>query len=229
MLLASRARERVMSAQGVGPGAMAGVSAWFWLQPAALASHPCPPALQGPFCHDRWVTGALAIPWWHRPPRKEANPVSILPFLEDPGPSPVPGAVGGDEPCQAASPTGLAVSRGKGEHQHVSLCRTYINVTYCFYFLLSMEDIQIWRAGGLAELVLSRFWMLSSPVEEQRNEPTKGTLCLGNRVVFTPGSLLTLWERSSLGMPPLALLLRRDWPSCPHYSDPKKSFLEDGL
>lgn len=60
------------------------------------------------------------------------------------------------------------MSRGKGEHQHVSLCRSYINITYCFYFLLSMEDIQVWRARSLAELVLLRFRMLSSAVEEQQ-------------------------------------------------------------
>lgn len=73
-----------------------------------------------------------------------------------------------DGPCRAASTPRLAVSRGKGEHQHISLCRTYINITYCFYFLLSMEDIQVWRAGSLAELVLLRFGMLYSPVEEQQ-------------------------------------------------------------
>lgn len=37
------------------------------------------------------------------------------------------------------------------------------------------------------------------------------------------------WERSSLGMPPLALLLQRDQPRCPHYSDPQKSPSEVGL
>ena len=99
--------------------------------------------------------------------KEGANPVSILPCLEDPGPSPAPRAMG-DGRHRAASPPRLAVSRGKGEHQHVSLCKTYINITYCFYFLLSIEDIQVWRAGSLAELVLSMFQMLSSPVEEQR-------------------------------------------------------------
>lgn len=73
-----------------------------------------------------------------------------------------------DGPCRAVSLPRLAVSRGKGEHQHISLCRTYINITYCFYFLLSIEDIQVWRAGSLAELVLLRFGMLYSPVEEQQ-------------------------------------------------------------
>lgn len=43
-----------------------------------------------------------------------------------------------------------------------------MNITYCFYFLLSTEDIQVWRARSLAELVLLRFQMLSSPVEEQQ-------------------------------------------------------------
>lgn len=44
---------------------MAGVSGWVWLQQTVLASCPCPLALQSPFCHDRWVTGALTMPWWH--------------------------------------------------------------------------------------------------------------------------------------------------------------------
>lgn len=41
-----------------------------------------------------------------------------------------------------------------------------LNITCCFYFLQSMESIQVWRAGSLAELILSGFQLLSSPVEE---------------------------------------------------------------
>lgn len=145
-----------------------GVSAQVWLQQAVLASCLCPPALQGPFCHDRWLTGSLTVPWWHHSVQGKARILfpsclawkTVGPLLHL---SPL-----GDGPHWALSPPGLAVSREKGEHQHVSLCRTYINISYCFYFLLSMEDIQVWRAGSLAELVLLRFQMLSSLVEEQQ-------------------------------------------------------------
>lgn len=41
-------------------------SAWVRFQKTVLASWPCPPALQAPFCHGRWVTGALAVPWRHQ-------------------------------------------------------------------------------------------------------------------------------------------------------------------
>lgn len=41
-----------------------------------------------------------------------------------------------------------------------------LNTTCYFYFLQSIEGIQGWRAGSLAELVLSGFQLLSSPVEE---------------------------------------------------------------
>lgn len=44
---------------------------------------------------------------------------------------------------------------------------------------------------------------------------------------LSPGTVV-LQERSSLGMPPLALLLQKDWPSFSHCFHPKKSPLEDG-
>lgn len=52
---------------------------------------------------------------------------------------------------------------------------------------------------------------------------------LENGPIFTSISLLAivvLWECSSLGMPPLTLLLQKDWPSFPHCFHPKKISLK---
>lgn len=68
-------------------------------------------------------------------------------------------------PQRTRAPPGFAVSRGKGEQQHISHGGTYRNVAYCFYFQLSTEDTRVRRAGSLAGFGSRGFGC--SPVEEQ--------------------------------------------------------------
>lgn len=80
-----------------------------------LAMSPCPAGSILPWQVGHWSTHSAMGP--PQPSRKGVNPISILPCLEDSGPSPALMAMG---PAGLQPPEG----RGKGEHHHTPLWRT---------------------------------------------------------------------------------------------------------
>lgn len=82
-------------------------------------------------------------------------------------------------PTKDVCPTWACCEWGKREHQHVSLCRTYDSITYCFYFLLSMEDIQVWRSGSLAEFLNRGFGCSPLWWRSRWTGPTQGHYAWG--------------------------------------------------